>query len=512
VPGLLRKFFGSTASEGAAFALGTAVGPSLRPAAQEVTNQAWRRYPTLPIDAMALAAGVAQGQVARSWAESEALNSGIDGDRFGRLVDIANSGPGIGEAFTLWRRGEIDAAGFRRALKRAGLEDEWINAMQGAKDVLLTPAELANGRQQGFVTVERQHAEAAQQGITAERADVQFDLSGDPLPVGMMQTARNRGLVTDAEFAQAIREGHTKTKYLQLADRLRHPVLTASQYATLRLKGWLSKSEAAAGGALTGHTAEQMEQLWLSMGRPIAPVQAFTAAARGAPGPYGGTFGRADFDKAIEQSSIRPEYAETLWGTRFAYPAAFQLGRAVQSGAITAARARVILKYERYEPQDIDALVSTWSTGAASKEKELTASMLATEYQGRFITRPELLQALQGLGYNAEHATMVAELADAQRVAGLRNGAVTKVVGQYVNHRLHRAEAAVALDRLGVPPAARDEALAIADVTHETTRLLLTPAQIKKAFTKSIIDRATAVLELEDRGMSAADVDVFLAE
>ncbi len=341
---------------------------------------------------------------------------------------------------------------------------------------------------------------------------MQFELSGDPLPVGMMQTALSRGLVTRAEFDQAIREGHTKTKYTGLAEALRHPVLTASQYATLRLKGWLSKGEAEAGGALTGHTAEQMDQLYLSMGRPIAPVQAFQAWARGAPGPYGGKFDRAAFDKAIEQSSIRPEYAEPLWGIRFAYPAAFQLGRAVQSGAITPARAKVILGYARYEPQDIDALVSTWSSGSVAKEKELTATMLATEYQGRYITRAELLAGLQGLGYNAEHATMVAELADAQRVAGLRNAAVTKVVGQYVNHRLHRAEAAVALDKLGIPARARDEALSIADVTHETTRLLLTPAQIKKAFTKSIIDRATAVAELEDRGMSSADVDVFLAE
>ena len=45
--GFFTKFFGRTASEGAAFALGTAVGPALTPAVREIVNEAWSKFQRL---------------------------------------------------------------------------------------------------------------------------------------------------------------------------------------------------------------------------------------------------------------------------------------------------------------------------------------------------------------------------------------------------------------------------------------------------------------------------------
>src|SRR5205814_2025236 len=143
----------------------------------------------------------------------------------------------------------------------------------GLHDVLLTPAELANARQQGFVSPERQRSEAALQGVDGERADIQFETVGLPPGPATAQAAANRGLIDRATFDEMIREGHTKTKYTELEWQLRQPVLTAAEYAGLRLRGWITKAEAEAGGALTGYSPEQMEQLFLNRGRPATTHQ-----------------------------------------------------------------------------------------------------------------------------------------------------------------------------------------------------------------------------------------------
>ncbi len=177
------------------------------------------------------------------------------------------------------------------------------------------------------------------QGTLEQRLGASFKLVSDQLEqvfrgVGEMQTARNRGLVDDATFAQAIREGHTKTKYTGLADALRHPVLSAVQYSTLFLKGWIDKGARDKGGALTGYTTEQMDLLYLAQGRPAAPGQMATAACRGIDGPKGRPVDREQFLDAIKQSDIRPEYGPMLWDTRFLYPPLFQISRLVAAGDI----------------------------------------------------------------------------------------------------------------------------------------------------------------------------------
>src|SRR5205085_276833 len=90
-----------------------------------------------------LASGVAQGQVNRTLAEVWARETGFGQDQFNALVDIANVGPGAAYAFEMWRRNVIGEQGFRRAVLRLGLEQEWIDDLVALKQVLLSPAELA---------------------------------------------------------------------------------------------------------------------------------------------------------------------------------------------------------------------------------------------------------------------------------------------------------------------------------------------------------------------------------
>lgn len=510
--GLLAKFLGRTASEGAAFAMGTAVAPALRPIVQDIYNETWAQHPVRPVDAGALAEAVASGHITQAAGAAEAALSGYDGDAFGRLVSAAVEGPGVAPAFQMWRRGLLSQAGFEKAAKRAGLEDEWVGALVGLHDVLLSPSDLAMARQQGFVDVGRQHDESARQGVTNDRADILFEISGLPPGIGPATEALHRGFIGDGEFAQIVREGHTKTKYTDLLLRLAVPLLNPATIVNLYLRGWITEATYHGRMAQHGYSAADADDWFKSAGRPAAPVQMFTAWARGVDGPDGTPMDQQQFLKGIRESDIRPEWGPMLWGIRHAYPSLFQLRRAVQEGAITRQRALTILHYERYEDADAAALVASWISSGGTGAKGLTAAEVVAEFEGLYLTRAEAVAELEAMGFTPATAAGKLDAAAARRVRTTRNAAVAAIGKRFLAWRADEAEVRARLVDLGVPTEAQDHLLTLWGYEREDKIRLLTPAQVKKAVSSRLLTDAQALVELEHLGFTPADAQTFLRE
>jgi hypothetical protein len=471
---IFSRFFGRTVSEAAGFAAGVATGPVLAPVVEDVRLATWEAHPVKRVDAEVAAAIVAEDVELRDWGAHEAAGHGFNGDRFDALLGEALNAPGIPQLFETWRRNLIDDAAFEHGLRKAKLEPQWDAPLRGLKERLLSLDQLANARQQGFIDAARQHEEAALQGQDTERADISFELSGLPLGVESMQDAINRGLVDRATFDQAIREGHTKTKYTDLAFALRQPILSAQTYATLHLKGWIDAAAMNAGGALHGYTPEQMNDLYLSMGRPASPGYMWTAAARGIDGPDGRPVDQAQFQKAIAESDIRPEYGPMLWAIRYTYPPLFQINRLVQGGAIDAATATEWARKDRLAPEVVAALETYWQGGGtATTDTHVTKAQ--TQLWGRTHT-------------------------------------------SYLAGEISETDARAALAVAGVTAAALDDVLAVWNHERELERKQLTPAQVKKAYAKGVTNQATgatwtrddALAALIGRGYSTADANTFL--
>lgn len=415
--GILTRLFGPAISTAAGFATGAALGPVLTPVVQLIKNDVNAQFPFVPPGAGVLAEGVAQGQVDRDQAEAWAAMHGIGEQAFAALVDIANVGPGSGYAFDLWRRGVIDEDGFRRALKRLGLEHEWIAALVELRDVLLTPSELANARQQGYITEQQQLDEAALQGVSAERADVQFQLVGLPPGVETGLTMLRRAIITQATFAQMVREGHTKTKYTDELLALERQLLTPSVLVRRRLKGYDEPAVFHRRMAEWGYTAEDAEDWWESDGRPAAPGQMWTAAARGIDGPEGRPMDEAQFRQGIRESDIKDKYGELLWKIRYLYPPLFQLSRLVQSGEVDAATAADWATKSRYAPEVVAALRKAWERPTAAsadshigKAQTQLWTQLHKAYLARKVDETSALPYLELVGVDEDARPTVLEL------------------------------------------------------------------------------------------------------
>lgn len=538
----------------AGFGIGAATADVVLPELEPLRQTAWRNAPSRVLPAAEAALAALRGYPTQVDLADDAARNGIGPARFALLQQLATVFPGVAPLLELQRRGFLaggawnaPGADMTAALKRLGYDPTYSAALEKLLPILLSLDQIANGVQQGHLpnpgvlpdvsaavqpatgqtapaTPDGQPptdvpltqvaldplAEAQGHGADLARLQVIANLVGLPPGSAELLTMWNRGLITETAVDAGLREGHLKTKWSGAFKRMRWNVLSPQEYASARLRTWVTADESYAGGALTGHTKEQMDLLFLNRGRPASPTQMWTAWARKIVGPSGTPVEYADHAKAIAISDIRPEYAEMLWGIRFTYPTAFVLRQLTETGVLTAAEASKYLQWNRWDPVLADQAANAWSKGVGAATKAETKTELRSEYEGLHISRAELLTALEQLGFDATTAAAEADLGDDARVRKARDEVVAAAHASYLLHQLTDAEATAGLEQAGVVPEAVGHLLTTWQLELSLTHKPLTAAQIRSAYRKALLTAPDALARLEDLHLSAADANTFL--
>lgn len=493
---LWQRFFGSAGSTAVGVAFGATAVPALTPAVQYLENEAWTLHPDKPPDVYVLAEGVAQGQVDPASAQAWANQQGISDGAFVALVDAANTGPTLGYAFSAWRRGDLTDGQMRTAIKRQGIEAEWVPALLALKQNPLDPSVIANAVHRGIMrdpslivrepprtpgrieqvppsTIDPA-TEAEWSGLNHERLRVEVGTAG--LPPGLMEMLAllNRGEVTEDDVRRAVSQSNLRNEYMDAVLALRRRLLTPHEYEEAALRGILTQAEADAGAALSGMEPADAQLLFQIMGRPLNVHQITTGLARG--GRFGGTYNDVPepYRDAIRRSNIRPEYARLAYANRYTYPSAFVLRGLAQAGELGDAQAvEQILLAIGWPPELAAKVAPSWVGGGGTGDAHI----------GKAQTQL----------WNTTHRSYVAGESD-------------------------DTAASAALAAAGVAASAVPAVLALWGHERELIRRQLTPAQVKKAWAKPIVNQATgvdwtrddAIAALVERGYSVAEANEFL--
>jgi hypothetical protein len=475
-----------------AIAVGTGVGGAvsgaIAPVVQQLQNDAWSLHAVKPVAAGLVAQGVAQGQVDYAAGAAWAKQQGYDSAQFDAMIAVADTGPGLGQAFRLWRRDLINDAGFRRAAKRLGIEEEWLDALEKTRQEPLDPAVIAAAIVRGLIpdpgilpvgppagvgkvprfpvfavdAVE----DAKWAGVDLERLSVMVGNYGRPMSPEAAAFATYKGIIERVDFDRAVAEGDVRNEWADAIFENSRFVLSPQDAAGLRLRGWKTRAEAQAIGDLHGASAETMDDLFLNRGRPATVHQVHIGFARGGRHPDVGDDEKETVRKAVQQSDIRPEWFDLLWAQRYTMPSAFVLRALTQDGTFTEAEAENILLESGWRPD--------------------LAKLAATKWAGGGVT------------------------AGSKWADRARTQAWGTIHSSYIADEIAAFEAETALESLGVP--AGEVALVVGfwNIERALTRKQLTPAQIKAAFKKSVYDRQTAINELVGRGYDGADAATYL--
>ena len=471
--GVVAGLLGSAASEAAGFAAGVAIGPTMRPVVQFLENEAWKAQPDRPPTIYTVVQGVAQGQIAeapaREWAHEQGFNDAV----FDALKAAANSGPAFGELLNAYRRGLLDQGGFQTGLNRLAIEPQWWTALRGLARTHLSPAEAANARQQQFITRDQQLQTAGLYGVVPADAEVQFELAGLPPGVETGLEMWRRGIIGQAEFAQIVAEGHTKTKYTAELEQLRRQLLSAALAVRAHLKGHIDAAEMHNRGAEWGYSPADMDLWYQAEGRPATTHQIHIGYARGS--DVQGLSEQEAIKQAVAQSDVRPEYGPVLYAGRYTLPTPFVMRTLTQSGVWSEAKAAQRLKEAGWIPADADEAAAAWAGGGAGPSAD-----------------PHLQKADSQV-WTTLHKAYLGSVVDAATVAQ-------------------------GFHPLGIQTAARQPILDRWTFERELERKRLTPAQVKKALGESVLNPATgatwtqndALAYLIELGYSTADARTFL--
>lgn len=488
--GTLGKVLGNPVGEAAAFAAGLAIGPLLAPELEELRNATWSLYRSRAIDAMRVAEAVAQGHIDQPTGLQEASLSGISDDRFDKLVAFFRTGPGAAYAFELWRRGKINDSAFTRALQRAGLEDEWITALEEIKEHVLSVADIAVMVQRTILpnpgllphqpSTEGSNvppmpqvaidpvAEAAASGWTEDRLAALARIIGLPASNDLAARMYFRDIITEGAYNQAILEGNTRGEWAPfLLDGFRE-ILTAHDYAELELRGFYDRDTRLANTGKHGMSTEDSDWLYDVIGRAPAAHAIATGLARGAKYPSVYTDVPEPYRAAIQRANVREEFADIVYHNRFSYPSLFQLNNLVKSKAILASDAE------------------DWATKAGFA--------------------PEVVAAM-GKFWTGEQA-----VAGPAKLTTEDKAAIRAVGKSYQLGRLDRIGAEAELVKIGLTSDDWNEKFVAWDVQRESTLKNLTDAQVRKAIKSGRYTLPEAVAILEGRGYTLDDATTYLTE
>jgi len=440
---LFGRFFGNTVSTGAGFAFGRASAPALSPAIEKIRQEAWAQYPDRLPDTSTLAEGVAQGQVDEGSARSWAKHQGYDTPAFDALIAIANVGPGMAQAFNLWRRQQINEAGFRRALKRLGLEAEWIDALWNVRQDVLDPADLARGIHRGLVPdpgllegelpsgVGNVPAypvypidalrEAEASGFDRDHLGVLVGLQGNPMGAHEAANAVFRGILTDNDYLRAIAEGNTRNEWAEPIFEQSRQLPTAREFLENALRGYRTLPEALAGAALHGMTPEHALMVYQNQGRPMNVHQITQALARGAKfHPEPGEITDPYLASTVE-GPLKPAYYEMNQALKYVVPGVFAIRALAESGVWDEAKTAERLKWSGWYPPDADEVAKAWTTKKTTAAQDpligKAESKLWTVTQKAYteggITKAQATTALNHLTTDAAVQSKVFEMWDA---------------------------------------------------------------------------------------------------
>ncbi len=355
--------------------------------------------------------------------------------------------------------------------------------------------------------------EAGLSGISGERFAAMTQAAGQSLGLAESLLLERRNEWVNATIDEALAYSNMNPKFYASAKNLRYVPPPAGEIISARVKNHIGDAQAqtllrhfgidpadTAGGPISNY-----DWMLLAAGRPLGLEQMFSVMHRG-----GATM--TDVEDTLRQSDINDHWAKFLPYLQYHYPPLFQVERAVKAGSMQPARAKVILGYEGYEAQDIDAVIAAAQTTATTTVHEASVSQILRMLEANLINEQEALQRIENHKLDPATAQLIIDLAAELRKETLLNATIRKVGTLYVAHRLSQVDAQAALNTAGVPVAAQHDLFFQWDIQRTATSHVPTPAMVVAAGRRQEIPPSEVKLRLNQLGIANADLAIFVAD
>lgn len=486
-----------------AMSMAGGLGLLLQNELQPVIGRLVRTNPHIPFQAADAALMVARGLWNREAAEGDAGQWGMDTSRFARLIEANRTVISPGEAMELFGKGHISRPTTLQLMARSGMDTShgqlllplartWISIRDGGSMV-----------QRSIITEDELRQIAVRNGYDPGDAVKYSELAGEPLPLQDLMAAQRRGIIDATRARRGWVQGPVRNEWFDVAQKLQYAPMTTVDAADSVNQGHMDRAEGAKIAAWNGLMPEHFQTLIENAGLPPGVELATEAWNRG-------LLTEAQFTQAFLESRLKNRYVPLYKDLRWRVIPQETVRRLYREGVYTRKQASDRLGWAGFSPEDREALLLAEDGGTSESTKELSKSEVLTLYTDRAIDEAQAREFLLALGYGSGEVEWLITLADIRKARKFADAVIARVRAGYVGHRIGVTEAAGIMDRLHIPSDQREELIDLWDLERLAVTRGLTPAQIKSALRKQLIDRNAAMGKLQEQGYSDEDADLFL--
>lgn len=172
------------------------------------------------LDPSDLALMTLRGILTKEEGRAKAAKRGLHAADFDLMTESTGEPPADMMLLEAYRRGFIDKPRLERGIRQSRVRNEWIDVVERLRYSPASTSDAVRAVVQNQLSDSEGQKIAQQNGLEPDHWDWLVKTEGNPLAFGQMLELYNRGEATEAQVKQAIREGRTKNKYVDLAVKL----------------------------------------------------------------------------------------------------------------------------------------------------------------------------------------------------------------------------------------------------------------------------------------------------
>lgn len=498
-----------------------ATGPELL-AYQQRVNTA---HPDVALAPPDLADAVIRNYMTEADAAAEAAKSGLDAERFARLVPLHGDAPGPQQLAAALMRQLIPEGGtgpgavsFEQGIREGRLADKWTPMMRALAEQVISPADAAAAAVRHFLPPGEAAGQAAKSGVDGALFQTLVHLAGDAPAPGQLAEALRRGLIPNAgtgaesvSFEQGIAEGRLADKWTDMMRGLAQIWPTPADALRATLTGQVSKDDGRALYQRLGGDPQFFTIMFDTEGSSPTPLEAVQMALRGII-PWDGTGPEVtSYAQAFLEGPWRNKWADAFKAAAFPVPTEGQVTEYLRYGIIDKPTAtkelgkRGITGDHAQWAMDYAEAVSTFDF------RGLTLNTVMNALTASIITEANARTILKSMHVSDQAANLLISYTKLQRAVSTTTNAISHVGSLYIARKITQDTARKSLAQLGLDQAAASDIMQTWDLEAVVTVKTLTPAQITDAWEAGIMDQDTAMQELTNLGYTPYDAWVLIS-
>lgn len=520
LPPSLARIMQTAASgqrQGTSFGMGAAVGVALGPFSTLFDNllahpiyDAVALKPSLIPTIDGLARLFAIGNLSEADYVKFASWLGFDDSWAASLAMLQESIPTLDLLFALRNREIIDDVDVDQMMERLGYSGRRRNWLRKLRFQILSPADAALAVLRGNMDSELGATIAAESGVTADSFQVLIDNTGEPPAVEALISLYRRGKIEKDRLERGIRQSRVRNEWIPEVELLGVVPPTHVDILEAYLEGQIDRPQAFDLYQKLGGDPDYFELLYNTRGNAPTPVEAGVMANRGII-PWEGTGpGATSFEQAFLEGPWRNKWLPSFQRLSEYFPPPRTVTALYRERAISKEQAIDLLERQGLSEQLATAYTVGASNGRLATAHDLAIGQISELYEFQAIDRNKASELLAAHGYDPDEVNYLLWLADFTREKKFIEAAIGRVRNLFVGHKLAYNDAVTDLDQLSVPAGQRDHLLKLWELERRANVRLLTPAQIRQASNRGILEVAEATERLVQQGYSEADAGIYL--